>query len=578
MNNLNPKVNNKKFGWRKIIHYSLIICIILIQVVIGTYFYNEYMSRQKLQFIDRQLHDITLLDSMTDDARQELINAQDYFQTYITTRDNKDLAAYFNSVNRLAKDFDSISAYAQKDTRFKNFLKVKNLDSLKVKKLKTLIDSTYEISQKEDFSKKVEVPQLKKYDYHYEFEPYEVETKVFSDTVEKKGLFGRLKDAIAGKVSVRKDSTVVTMKSTEARNVEKMKRELDSIVNIINNYYSKDVERIKLNVVRTRDNSSRFFSTFNNLLGYSNQLMALYDTAIKNTKEDLQKEWMKQNEKRTDFQDNLILSLLILAFIVSIILMYFTRMAFLYEHKLKSANREIEENLNFKNRILGMLSHELRSPLKIIGLFLDRINKKNQDPNIKEYLKSIRFTNESLLMQANQILEYTKNQQVENKLVPSHFNLKEEINSILTSIEPYINTRNNKFVIQGNISQEFEIYSDKTKIHQLYMNIIGNANKFTENGTITVSVKAEKLSDEVVKFSTSIADTGAGISKKDLKNIFEPFYQGVISDEVENLGAGLGLSLCKELVNLYNGNISVDSEIGKGTTVRFDLNLNMHHE
>ena len=96
-----------------------------------------------------------------------------------------------------------------------------------------------------------------------------------------------------------------------------------------------------------------------------------------------------------------------------------------------------------------MLSHELRSPLKIIGIFINRIGKKTDDKNIKEYLKSISFTNNTLLMQANQILEYTKNQQVENKLIPVVFNLKNEIQSILNSIEPYIETRNNKFTTYG---------------------------------------------------------------------------------------------------------------------------------
>jgi signal transduction histidine kinase len=95
-------------------------------------------------------------------------------------------------------------------------------------------------------------------------------------------------------------------------------------------------------------------------------------------------------------------------FIVSILIMFLTRIAFIYERKLNEANQQIKENLNFKNRILGMLSHELRSPLKIIDLFISRINKKTDDKNIKEYLKSISFTNNTLLIQANQILEYTK--------------------------------------------------------------------------------------------------------------------------------------------------------------------------
>lgn len=304
--------------------------------------------------------------------------------------------------------------------------------------------------------------------------------------------------------------------------------------------------------------------------------MNMYEFAIKDSKADLQKEYDKQNSQSNKIRTYLIFGAMILMFIVSILIMYFTRIAFIYEWKLKAANEQIKENLNFKNRILGMLSHELRSPLKIIGIFINKINKKTNDENIKEYLKSISFTNNTLLMQANQILEYTKNQQVENKLIPVVFNLKDEIQSILTSIEPYIETRNNRFVIHENIDSEIEVYSDNTKINQIFMNILGNANKFTENGEISVTAKTEFVDENTVCLITEIQDSGVGISKSDLEKIFEPYYQGVLSDEVENLGAGLGLSLCKELVELYSGTISVASEQNKGTNVAFRINLSIN--
>jgi signal transduction histidine kinase len=256
--------------------------------------------------------------------------------------------------------------------------------------------------------------------------------------------------------------------------------------------------------------------------------------------------------------------------------MFLTRIAFIYEKKLNAANKQINENLNFKNRILGMLSHELRSPLKIISIFIKKINNKTDDESVKGYLKSISFTNNTLLMQANQILEYTKNQQVENKLIPVVFNLKNEITSILTSIQPYIETRNNTFVINENINPDIVVYSDNTKINQVFMNILGNANKFTENGQITVVTSAEPINKNTISLTTQISDTGAGISQSDLEKIFEPYYQGILSEDVENLGAGLGLSLCKEIVELYGGTISVTSEVNKGTTVNFSINLNIN--
>ena len=179
-------------------------------------------------------------------------------------------------------------------------------------------------------------------------------------------------------------------------------------------------------------------------------------------------------------------------------------------------------------------------------------------------------------MQANQILEYTRNQQVENKLIPVVFNLNNEIDSILNSIEPYIQTRNNKFVIDKNIDPNLVVYSDNTKINQIFMNILGNANKFTENGQITVVTSSESVDENTASLVTKISDTGVGISQSDLKNIFEPYYQGVLSTEVENLGAGLGLSLCKEIVELYGGKIAVESEQNEGTTVTFSINLNIN--
>jgi signal transduction histidine kinase len=178
-----------------------------------------------------------------------------------------------------------------------------------------------------------------------------------------------------------------------------------------------------------------------------------------------------------------------------------------------------------------------------------------------------------LLIQANQILDYTKNQQINNKLNLVEFNLNEEIDAILNSIQPYIETRNNNFVVEQNINPGLMVYSDNNKINQIFMNILGNANKFTENGEIKVVTTAEKISADTAVLKTTITDTGVGISKSDLEKIFEPYYQGVISDKVENLGAGLGLSLCKELAELYSGFLKVDSEKNVGTKVEFLLNL-----
>lgn len=568
------------FRLRKIVQYSFIICILLIQCIIAGFFYNEFVNNKNLNFIEKQLNEVHQLENLTDDSRKELNNAQNYFQEYVTSRDDQYLKSYFTSVNKLTKNLDSINNFKFQNPRVKTILVSHKKNVGETKNLKLLTDSTYQFSTNANLRIPESLPKLKTYNYNYNFDKFEVQTKTYSDTVKKKGLFGRIGDAISGKENVRKDSVVVTVKGGKILDIPTVKGEVDSIVNSINKHYTKEVQKIRVNVNKNKDNgkneSVKLFSTFNSLLVYSNELIRVYESAVKDSKTDLEKEYAAQNSKSNKIRKDLVIGLMILMFIVSILIMYFTRIAFIYERKLNAANLQIKENLNFKNRILGMLSHELRSPLKIIGIFINRINKKTTDESIKEYLKSISFTNNTLLMQANQILEYTKNQHVENKLLPVNFNLNNEVESILTSIEPYIQTRNNKFIIHKNIDPNIVVYSDNTKINQLFMNILGNANKFTENGEIIVKTSAEAVDDNTVVLKTQITDSGVGISKSDLEKIFEPYYQGIISDEVENLGAGLGLSLCKELVELYSGNISVDSELNEGTTVSFSLNLKLN--
>lgn len=570
---LNHISEGLNFRWRRIVHYSLIAAILFIQLTIAAFFYNEFVSKKNLAFIVEQLSEIHQLENLTDHSKKELLTSQDQLQKYLISNDDKYLQSYFISVNKLGKNLDSINHFKEKNPILKDVFATKKMDALNVKNLKSLIDSAYQYSAKSNYNNQLELPEIKKYKYNFNVDKYDVETKTFSDTIAKKGLFGRLGDAISGKVNVKKDSTVVTLKQGKNSNLAKIETELDSVVNLANKYYVSEIKKITVNVNKNQNDNTNFNKIFNKLLVYSNDLMDIYEHSINQTKADLEKELANENSKNNKIRKYLVLGLMGLMFLVSILIMYFTRMAFVYEWKLKAANTQINENLNFKNRILGMLSHELRSPLKIIGIFINRITKKTTDPNILEYLKSISFTNNTLLMQANQILDYTKNQQVENKLIPVTFNLKKEIKSILDAIEPYIETRNNIFIINENIDSAINIYSDNTKINQIFMNILGNANKFTENGKIEVTTYTEKIDERTISLKTKISDTGVGISQSDLDKIFEPYYQGILAEQVENLGAGLGLSLCKEIIELYEGEISVISELNKGTTVNFSINL-----
>ncbi len=564
------------FKLRKVVHYSLIMCILLIQVIIGVFFYNEFVNEKKLQFIKTQLEESRALGGLTDNSRKDFIDAQEHLQQYMVSQDNKDLQLYFESLRKLKKNFDKIGEYENTSPRLKNSLAQHKMDTLKVTKLKTLIDSVYETSLKPPA--KIEEKQYEPEKYKNDFENFNIQTHTYADTIKKKGFMGRLKDAITGKVNVQKESTVITLTNNKTIDISNVKTEMDKALKSMDKHYAAEVKKAQQYAIKNQRENMQFYSNFSKLLVYSNGLIDVYENAIKDFKSELEKEYNKQSSDNNKIRRYLVLGLMVLMFIVSILIMYFTRVAFIYERKLDAANKEIKNNLNFKNRILGMLSHDLRSPLKIINIFIDKIYRSTGDETIKDYLKSIKFTNSTLLLQSNQILEYTKNQDAEKKLIKSAFNLKEEIGSIVKVISPYLETRNNKFAVTDRIPEGIEVFSDNIRINQIFMNILGNANKYTENGKIDLVMTTEPLGKDKITLITTIGDTGVGISESDLKKIFDPYYQGTVSDEVDNLGVGLGLNLVKEIVELFDGEISVSSKLHKGTQVTFRINLNINNK
>ena len=563
------------FKLRKLVHYSLILCILLIQIIIAIFFYNEFVNGKKLKFIKDQLEESRALGGLTDNSRKDFMDAQNHLQKYMATQDKNDLQLYFKSLRKLKTNFDKIGEYENTSPRLKKNLALRSQVTLKAAKLKTLIDSVYQTSLNPPT--KIEDKQYEPAKYKNDFEDFKIQTRTYADTVKKKGFFGRLKDAVTGKVDVQKESTVITMTNNKTIDLSQVKSKMDNTIKSIDKHYAAEVKKVQLLAAISQKNNLQFYSNFSKLLVYSNNLIEVYENAIRDFKSELEREYNEQSSNNNRIRTYLVLGLMILMFIVSILIMYFTRMAFVYEQKLDTANKEIKKNLNFKNRILGMLSHDLRSPLKIINIFIDKIHRTTEDETIKDYLKSIKFTNSTLLLQSNQILEYTKNENAEKELIQSVFNLKDEISSIVKVITPYLETRNNRFMVTDRIPDHLVVYSDNIRINQIFMNILGNANKFTENGQIDLVMATEPLGENKISLITTVGDNGVGISESDLGKIFDPYYQGMVSDEVDNLGAGLGLNLVKEIVELFDGDISVESKLHKGTKVTFRINLNLNN-
>jgi len=537
--------------------------------------YNETANEDKLSKAFTNVSNANEVGKLTSEMNDAIITSQKHFNTYIDTKNQTSLDDYIVSLNKTSLLIDSLRISTNNSEAFKKVLSKRNKTESEIKHIKSSIDS---IIDKQLYPTQLDVAspfQFNVLNYNKVLDSIDTNTSIKIDSVSRKGLFSRLADAFSGKIEIQKEhlSTVITMKYKDKVKTGTIEEQMKYLITSSNKYYETEFKRLKNSFVNLRQKDLKLIQFNNQLLMLSQNVLPDFNNAANLFKSNSQKEFQDQYETNKKVRNYSIAALVFLMFVISLILFGFTRLAFEYEKRLTVAQEKITKSLSFKNRIIGMISHEIRSPLSIISIYSKKISASVKDEEVKETFKSIQFTTNSLQLLSNQILEYSKDENHKLELKNKNFYLKTELEQIITSMSSFVETKGNKIVLQSNIKTDYEVYADVAKIHQLFYNIIGNANKFTENGTINVNINADSSSDYEVTLDIEIIDNGIGINEKELESIFEPYYQGSVSSGINNLGVGLGLNLCKEIIELFEGTITATSKENKGTKVTFNLVL-----
>ncbi|MDC2826114.1 ATP-binding protein [Rodentibacter pneumotropicus] len=236
------------------------------------------------------------------------------------------------------------------------------------------------------------------------------------------------------------------------------------------------------------------------------------------------------------------------------------------EKKLSIALEKLEKNNREKSSLLATISHELRTPLNgIIGLSHILLDEQLSEKQ-RNYLKTINLSAVNLGHIFSDIIDLDKFDTNRLKLNFEPINLNELLNDIQNFAILMAEPKNLKFVLEIESNLPDLLYLDRARLSQILLNLIGNAVKFTEKGTIKLSIHA--LEKDIYRFSVS--DTGRGIAQCELNNIFKMYYR-VKEDTNRSSGSGIGLAISKNLALLMKGDIQVESQLGVGST--FDLTI-----
>ena len=239
--------------------------------------------------------------------------------------------------------------------------------------------------------------------------------------------------------------------------------------------------------------------------------------------------------------------------------------------ELMKAKKQLEESMKVKEQFLANMSHEIRTPMNAIIGFTDLILKTKLLPDQKQYIDAIKAAGADLIVIINDILDFSKIQSGKVSFEQIKFSIKQLFGTLTDLMKQRANEKQLEIITHVDDRVPEHLVGDPTRLNQVFLNLVGNAIKFTEKGQVKVSVELLNEDEDSVQLKFAVSDTGIGIPKDKLHDIFEGFTQANSDTTRKYGGTGLGLTIVKQLVELQNGKIEVNSKVGEGSTFSFEL-------
>lgn len=241
--------------------------------------------------------------------------------------------------------------------------------------------------------------------------------------------------------------------------------------------------------------------------------------------------------------------------------------------ELAIAKEYAESATKAKGEFLANMSHEIRTPMNGIVTVIDFLKETGLTKKQSDLIDIIKTSSDSLLNIINDILDFSKIESGQIELEDLNFNLKHELENVLKPLE--LRAKDKGLLLKLNLDKKIPeiVNGDALRIKQIIINLVNNAIKFTQSGKIIIDTKLLENKEKTLNIEFKVRDTGIGIKKENQNKLFKSFSQSDASSTRKYGGTGLGLAISKNLVEMMNGNIHLESEYGKGSIFTFNLLL-----
>ena len=228
-----------------------------------------------------------------------------------------------------------------------------------------------------------------------------------------------------------------------------------------------------------------------------------------------------------------------------------------------------EAAIKSKNEFFAGMSHEIRTPINAIIGMDSMILRETDDETIRDYAQTIDNSSRILLTLVNDILDISKIEAGKMRLLPVDYELKEVLHDLISMFSSEAEKKNLKFLYEIDPQLPSKLHGDEVRIKQIVINMLSNALKYTSEGTVKLAMKKIKEDEKGVSIYVSVADTGCGMKKEQIRNIFSPYERFDEQSNRKTEGSGLGMSISKQLLTMMDSDMQVESVYGAGSIFSF---------